>query len=48
MNEEPQVQALCWFIDTFPHDTQWDYFSLTLHPGRLIDVAEEFEALLEP
>lgn len=46
INEEPQVQALCWFIDHFPHDTQWDYFSLTRHPGRLIDAAEEFEALL--
>jgi hypothetical protein len=41
IDAEPQVQALCWFIDYFPHDTQWDYFSLTLHPGRLIDAAEE-------
>ncbi len=48
IDAEPQVQALCWFMDYFPHDTQWDYFSLTLHPGRLIDAAEEFEALLEP
>lgn len=48
VNEEPQVQALCWFIDYFPHDMQWYYFSLTLHPGRLIDAAEEFEALLKP
>lgn len=47
INGEPQVQALCWFIDYFPHDTQWDYFSLTLHPGRLIDAAEEFDMLLQ-
>jgi len=48
IDQEPQVKALCWFLDYFPHDTQWDYFSLTLHPGRLIDAAEEFDALLEP
>jgi len=48
INGEPQVQALCWFLDYFPHDTQWEYFSLTRQPGRLIDAAEEFDALLEP
>jgi hypothetical protein len=48
IDQEPQVQALCWFLDYFPHDTQWDYFSLTLHPGRMVDAAEEFDALLEP
>lgn len=47
INDEPQVPALCWFLDDFPHDPQWDYFSLTEHPGRLIDAAEEFDALLE-
>lgn len=46
IDDEPQVQALCWFLDYFPHDTQWEYFSLTRQPGRLIDAAEEFEALL--
>jgi hypothetical protein len=48
INEEPQVHALCWFIDDFPHDTQWDRFSLTQRTGRLADAAQEFDALLEP
>lgn len=47
INHEPQIKALCWFIDDFPYDTQWDLFSLTLHPGRLIDAAEEFDELLQ-
>jgi hypothetical protein len=47
IDQEPQVQALCWFMDYFPHDVQWDYFSLTQHPGRLLDATEEFDALLE-
>lgn len=48
IEHEPQVQALCWFIDEdLSGDTRWDWFSLTRHPGRLIDAAEEFEALLQ-
>ncbi len=47
IDEEPQVKALCWFLDYFPHDTQWEYFSLTRHPGRVLDAAEELDALLE-
>ncbi|MGC9358460.1 MAG: hypothetical protein ACP5GX_11355, partial [Anaerolineae bacterium] len=46
VNEEPQIKALCWFLDYFPHDTQWDWFSLTRRSGRLVDAAEEFDALL--
>lgn len=46
IDEEPQVKALCWFMDYFPHDTQWQYFSLTRQPGRMLDAAEEFDALL--
>jgi hypothetical protein len=46
INAEPQVQALCWFLDYFPHDTQWEWFSLTRQSGRLIDAAEEFDTLL--
>ncbi len=46
VNDEPQVQALCWFLDYFPHDTQWEWFSLTRQPGRLIDAAEEFDFVL--
>ena len=45
---EPQVQALCWFLDEDRSgDTRWDWFSLTRHPGRLIYAAEEFDALLQ-
>lgn len=46
VNEEPQVQALCWFIDGPLGDTQWDWFSLSRPVGRLIDAAQEFDALL--
>ncbi len=46
VNGEPQIKALCWFLDAFPHDTQWDWFSLTEQPGRLVDAAAEFDALL--
>ena len=48
INGEPQVQALCWFLDEDRSgDTRWDWFSLTRHPGRLIYAAEEFDALLQ-
>lgn len=47
INEEPQVVALCWFLDEDRSgDPRWDSFSLTKQPGRLIDAAEEFDALL--
>ncbi len=47
VNAEPQVVALVWFLDDFPHDDEWDWFSLTEKPGRLVDAAEEFDALLQ-
>jgi hypothetical protein len=47
INQEPQVKALCWFMDDLPGDTQWLWFSLTQQSGRLVDAAEEFEALLQ-
>jgi hypothetical protein len=46
INQEPQVHALCWFIDDFPYDTQWDQFSLTQRTGHLDEAADEFDALL--
>ncbi|MBN2391364.1 MAG: hypothetical protein JXR84_11595 [Anaerolineae bacterium] len=46
IDAEPQIVALCWFLDDFPHGDQWDWFSLTKKPGRLVDAAEEFDALL--
>jgi len=48
INQEPQVQSLCWFMDLVPGDNHWDEFSLTRHPGRMIDAAEEFDRLLQP
>ena len=46
VNSEPQIQALCWFLDDLPGDAQWENFSLTRRRGRLVDAAEEFEELL--
>lgn len=49
VNQEPQVQALCWFLDQDRSgDDRWDFFSLAEHPGRLIYAAGEFDALLRP
>ena len=47
INAEPQIHALCWFLDDFPHSDQWDWFSLTQQSGRLVDAAEEFDTLLK-
>jgi hypothetical protein len=46
VNQEPQIAALCWFIDTFPHDEQWAMFSLTAPRGLLLEGAQEFDELL--
>lgn len=47
INREPQVQALCWFLDLVPGDDQWDTFSLSRHPGQLLYADQEFNALLQ-
>ena len=48
ISEEPQVQALCWFLDDDRSgDDRWDLFSLTQKSGRLVDAADEFDALLQ-
>lgn len=46
VNQEPQILALCWFLDEFPLDTQWELFSLTSPRGLLVDAADEFDRLL--
>ncbi len=46
VNSEPQIQALCWFLDELPGDAQWENFSLSRRRGRLVDAAEEFDELL--
>lgn len=44
---EPQVQALCWFLDEDRSgDARWHWFSLADRPGRLAYAADEFDALL--
>lgn len=47
VNAEPQIVALCWFLDLFAHDAQWRYFSLTNPQGLMADAAHEFDALLQ-
>lgn len=46
VDAEPQIQALCWFVDGPLGDDQWDWFSLSRRSGRLLEAAEEFDALL--
>ncbi len=49
VNEEAQIEALCWFVDLERSGADtWDWFSLAKKPGRLIYAAEEFDALLRP
>jgi hypothetical protein len=47
VNREPQVRALCWFIDGIPGDDRWDLYSLQKRTGRLADAADDFDALLK-
>ena len=42
-----QVEALCWFVDGIPGDTQWRDFQLTEPVGRSAAAAAELDALLE-
>jgi hypothetical protein len=46
VNQEPQIKALCWFIDFFPNDQRWELFSLTNPAGLNLDAAQEFDELL--
>lgn len=46
VNLDPQVEALCWFIDNFPMDNHWELFSLTDPRGLLVDAADDFDRLL--
>ncbi len=47
VNQEPQIKALCWFIDYFPNDKRWELFSLTNPVGLNLDAANEFVELLK-
>jgi hypothetical protein len=46
INQQPQVYALCWFVDDFTYDQQWQEFSLSNSQGKMVDAAREFDALL--
>jgi hypothetical protein len=46
INAEPQIHALCWFLDLVPGDDRWDAFSLSRQQGRMLFAAEEFDRLL--
>lgn len=48
INGEPQIQALCWFLDEDNSaDGRWNAYSLTKGIGRVHDAAKEFDALLQ-
>lgn len=48
ISREPQVQALCWFLDEDRSgDPRWDLFSLAGQSGQLAAAAAEFDALLQ-
>jgi len=42
----PQIHALCWFMDDLAGDAQWQFFSLTQGQGQLQFANTEFDALL--
>lgn len=46
INQQPQIQSLCWFVDHFPPTDQWQAFSLTNPQGQMAAAAAEFDALL--
>ena len=46
VNGEPQVQALCWYLDAAPLDKQWEFFSLAQPRGLLVEAADELDQLL--
>ncbi|MBA3468112.1 MAG: hypothetical protein H0T53_00580 [Herpetosiphonaceae bacterium] len=46
INAEPQVQALCWFVD-LPFGETWQEWSLAAPQGNLYAAAAEFDQLLQ-
>lgn len=46
INREPQIQALCWFLD-WPPEERWNAFSLSQPVGRMHEAASEFDQLLQ-
>jgi hypothetical protein len=46
IDAEPQVAALCWYLDGPLGDRQWDSFSLTRGMGRVAEASRELDELL--
>jgi hypothetical protein len=47
VRDEPQVHALCWFVDRDRSGSNaWEWFSLAVRSGRMVYAAEEFDRLL--
>lgn len=47
INREPQIKALCWFVDD-PLDGTWAAWSLSRPIGQMYAAADEFDRLLQP
>jgi hypothetical protein len=47
VNTEPQIQALCWFMDYIPDAAPWEKFRLSDPHGLLVEAADEFDKLLQ-
>ncbi len=47
INNEPQILALCWFIDGDLSDTQWELYRLSNPRELMVGAAEEFDRLLQ-
>ncbi|NOK61573.1 MAG: hypothetical protein GFH27_549311n20 [Chloroflexi bacterium AL-W] len=50
VRREPQLQALCWFLDHpqgDPSSELWGGFSLNLRNGQMFEAAREFDELLQ-
>ncbi len=43
---EPQIEALCWFVDGIPGDRQWGDFQLSDPKRAMTAAAADFDALL--
>lgn len=46
IDAEPQVMAICWYLDGPLGDRQWDSFSLGRGVGRVTEAARELDSLL--
>ncbi len=46
VNGVPQIHALCWFMDYYPYDDRWKYYSLSSREGQMLYAADDFDELL--